>query len=611
MICRARFTRPAGIRPADQGNTMLVALMVMSILSIAMLCALNFTGSVSRNVQRTNVYRSAVEVGDGVVEHLFAYWREKCRPTPNQHYKGDDFATIPMPDANSFPSISGFQAVRTNDPAATVSNVRIDALDSTWNPVAGNLAPPPSYGMSLGTVSFFYRASADVSMKSSFGAPLKVKMRRILEKQIMSPWNYAIFYVDRLEIHPGPQFNVTGWVHTNERLYTAHNTLTFGSKVTYGEDWYVNFAPGDGSHSGETPARPNYQNNLPPALEQAQQPFGLDSTRIFSSTDTNPNNDSYRELVERPTSGFTDPISDARYYNQADVRLLVDNDVNGNPVLTIKNSGDTTVSSSSTGYDKDLYDVFASAVVLGDKIQDNREGKEIRLVTLDMSKVNTALRSGGKLYNKGFKGVIYTSDISATSSSRRGVRLKNGGIIPPGGITVATDNPCYIQGDYNTGTNGSTQPPSNQSNGDPTQNVVSGYTKQSCAVVADAVMILSNSWSDSNSYNAVGSRQATPTTVNTAIVAGIVPTGTVGNNYSGGAENFPRFMETWGDTVSFTYWGSMVELFASKQNNAIWGKSNVYSPPRRKWYFDRQFYTDPPPGTLSLVSYKKGRWYFE
>lgn len=590
---------------------MVITLIVITVISAAMAGALSLTGGVSRNVSRTNTYRSAVEIGDGVVEHLFAHWREKCRPNPNQHYKGSDFSTLPQPTAAMFPSLEGFTSSRTSDPDATVSNVRIRALDPTWQPVDDSAAVPPAYGMSLGTVSYFYLASADVRLRNLFGPATQVKLRRVLEKQIMSPWNYAIFYTDRLEIHPGPQFNVTGWVHTNERLYTGHDTLTFESKVTYGEDWYVGFAPGDGSHTSETPKTPHYASNLPPALEQAQQPFGLDSTRIFSTADTNPNNDSYRELVEQPTSGFTDPIADARYYNQADVKLLVSNDANGNPVLTIKDHSGTTVTAASTGYSRDLYDTFTNAVVLGNKIQDNREGKEVRLVTLDMGVVNTALRPGGKLYNKGFQGVIYTSDTSATSSARRGVRLKNGGVMPPGGLTVATDNPCYIQGDYNTGTTGSTKPNSNLSNGDPTQNTVSGYTKQSCAVVADAVMILSNAWTDAGSYNSVGSRVATPTTVNTAIVAGIVPTGTVGTNYSGGAENFPRFMETWGDTTNFTYWGSMVQLFASKQNTGIWGKSNVYVPPRRKWYFDRQFYSDPPPGTLSLVSYKKGRWFVE
>jgi hypothetical protein len=33
------------------------------------------------------------------------------------------------------------------------------------------------------------------------------------------------------------------------------------------------------------------------------QPFGLDSTSIFSTADTNPNNDSYHELIEQPVAG--------------------------------------------------------------------------------------------------------------------------------------------------------------------------------------------------------------------------------------------------------------------------------------------------------------------
>ena len=111
----------------------------------------------------------------------------------------------------------------------------------------------------------------------------------------------------------------------------------------------------------------------------------------------------------------------------------------------------------------------------------------------------------------------------------------------------------------------------------------------------------------------MGSRNATPTTINAAIVAGIVPSGlgTGSNSYSGGAENFPRFMETWGTGNTFTYNGSMVELFLSKQNTDKWGSSNVYGPPRRNWAFDPLFYTSPPPGTLTLVSYNKERWFVQ
>jgi hypothetical protein len=608
-------------RTAAGGNTLVVVMIVITTLSACVMASLNYTSTVSRNVQRTNTYRKAVEVGDGAIDFLFTHWREKCRPQPNVHFKGQDFSAIPMPPPTMFPDVKNFQAVSAADPTKPVSNLKVTALDTTWKPIGDGAAVPGAYGMNIGTVSYFYLASADVTLPNTFGAPTRVNLRRVMEKQIMSPWNYAIFYVDRLEIHPGPLFNVTGWVHTNERLYNAHNTLTYESKVTYGEDWYIAFAPGDGAHSA-APQKPNHAANLPPALDQAHQPFGLDSSRIFNSTDPNPNNDSYRELVERPSTGFADPIAEARYYNQADVKLLVSDNGSGSPVLTIKNSADVTVTAASPAgsTDRALFEVFNSAVTLGEKIQDNREAAEVRLVSVDMSKVNAALRPvggtntgplAGKLYNTGFKGVIYASDTSYTATRRRGIRLRNGGIMPPGGITVASDNPVYIQGDYNTGTMGATQPNSNQSGGDPTKNTVTGYQKQSCAVLGDAVMILSNSWSDANSYKTVGERIASPTTVNTAIVSGIVPTGTVGNNYSGGAENFPRFMEKWGSGTTFTYYGSMVQLFSSKQNTGIWGKGNVYDPPRRKWYFDRQFYTDPPPGTLSLVSYKKGRWYMD
>jgi hypothetical protein len=96
--------------------------------------------------------------------------------------------------------------------------------------------------------------------------------------------------------------------------------------------------------------------------------------------------------------------------------------------------------------------------------------------------------------------------------------------------------------------------------------------------------------------------------VNAAILGGIVPSGS--GNYSGGAENFPRFMETW-TGKNLTYYGSMVELYPSGQATGTWGKTTVYDPPNRYWYFDTQFPISPPPGSLVLTNYKKGRWYLE
>ena len=94
-----------------------------------------------------------------------------------------------------------------------------------------------------------------------------------------------------------------------------------------------------------------------------------------------------------------------------------------------------------------------------------------------------------------------------------------------------------------------------------------GYIRQPCAVIADAVNILSNAWQDSHSSWDVSSRDAANTTVNTAILAGIVPS--ANNIYSGGAENFPRFLEDWGGKT-LTYYGSMVELYKSRQSIGTW-----------------------------------------
>jgi hypothetical protein len=599
------------------GASMLVVLMVLAALSTCVIASLNFTSVVSRDVQRSNTLRAAVELGDGLIDYQFAHWRETCRiPKPNIQLPTSDFASIPLPSQALFPWVPNFTASRGANPTSgtpyTVANYKVVATDQFYNPLPDiSTLPTPQHGMSMGTANFNYLTTATISLPAVGGRPVTVNMRRIFTKAMTSPWNYAIFYSDDLEMHPGAAQDVTGWVHSNGKLYTGHNTLTFQSKVSYGDDWSRNFKPGDSRYGTETPTSPSWVSNLAPFRDQGQQPFGLDATRIFNTTDTNTNNDSYRELVERPSSTDSDPVDTARYYNQADIKILVNNA----GTVTYKRKDGTDINSSSTGNDLKLYNAIQPAISVGATITDKREAATVRLIDVNVATINTNLRASGA---PTFNDILYISDSSGSATVKRAVRLKNGAAIPPGGLTFATDNGLYIQGDYNTGRTGSSEPPSNYASGaDPTQPTISGYTRQPCAVLADAVMILSNNWSDGNSASSLSSRSATPTTVNTAIVSGIVPTsGTAASpgNYSGGAENFPRFLESWtGD--AFTYYGSMVELYASRQFNTAWKTTgsgpNVYDAPIRRWYFDNSFFSSPPPGTLMIVAYVKGRWFRE
>lgn len=589
----------------ETGSALIVVLSVIATLVVTLAVSMEYTASVRHHVQRSDALQTAITIGDGVVDHAFSYWREISRSNTDSSLHNSSFQSIPLPTQEQFPSVANFSAQRLTLSSAgeappTVSNFQVLAVDPQLRPIDSAAPLVPSIGQSPITATYSYVGQVDVTLPV-LGDHVTAKVRRVFQKEQLSPWNWAIFYVDPLEIHPGALMNVTGWVHTNASLYTGHNLLTFLSKVTYGTDWVVGFRPGDarapGGSNPETPTAPNYPSSLPPAFDVAHQPFGLDATRIFTSTDTNPNNDSYRELIEPPTAGYEDPLAGKRYYDQAGVKVLIDSSNN----VTIKDQAGNTLDASSTGLGAAIYSTFTSALTTNQSIQDNREGASVRLATLDMEIVSAAIRSGTLAP---FNNIIYISDTSASSSGgnpRRGIRLKNGAIMPDAGLTVASQNPVYIQGDYNTG---GSNPPSNS--GDSSKPQISGYTRRPCAVIADAVNLLSNSWNDSNSSSSLSARVASNTTFNTAIVSGIVPS--VNNDYSGGAENFPRFLENWsGKTL--TYYGSMVELYQSKQSIGRWGSGNVYNPPNRQWFFDTNLKVYTPPGSLPVFSYTKGRWF--
>ena len=82
------------------------------------------------------------------------------------------------------------------------------------------------------------------------------------------------------------------------------------------------------------------------------------------------------------------------------------------------------------------------------------------------------------------------------------------------------------------------------------------------------------------------------------------------NHYSGGLENLPRFLEKWTDKT-FTYKGSMVDLWFSEQATGIWVYgSPVYEAPDRAWSFDMDFLdpTNLPPGTPMVNTVLKVSW---
>ena len=243
----------------QSGSSLVVVISVLATLMVIVGVSAEYTWVVNRHVQRSNTMENAVAAGDSCMDILFANWRAICRTSPTTAKTTSAFASIPLPTAAQLglPNVSNFAKRGTiidpkNDEPATgatdydanytISNYKVIAVSSEWTALAGSgVAPVPELGLAqtgninTTTANWDYIASADITLPAlgpTGNRTVVARVRRVFQKQQVSPWNFAIFYVDPLEIHPGELFTVTGWVHTNSDLYTGHNLLTFADKVT-------------------------------------------------------------------------------------------------------------------------------------------------------------------------------------------------------------------------------------------------------------------------------------------------------------------------------------------------------------------------------------------
>jgi hypothetical protein len=190
------------------------------------------------------------------------------------------------------------------------------------------------------------------------------------------------------------------------------------------------------------------------------------------------------------------------------------------------------------------------------------------------------------------------------TGARHVLRLVDGalGNLPMPGFTVASENPVYIRGDYNSNAGDSIwQAPPIDTN-----------KNAAAAVIADAVTLLSNDWTDLNDMlnpnNLGGRKPARDTSFRLAIAAGknmnFPQIAGTGNDFGtdGGVHNFLHYIENLGN-ITLNYRGSMVSMYYSEYATGIYKCcSLVYSPPTRNYSFDKDFLipTNLPPGTPML-----------
>jgi len=461
-------------------------------------------------------------------------------------------------------------------------------------------------------------------------------VQQTLEFASIPIFQYAIFYNMDLEICPGAAMTISGHVHSNDNIYYTGNSaaqpLTFSVQV-------------DASGFTTNSRSPNDSQSWSPGnviFNMAGQPVAnVDSLSMPVGTNNNPA--AVVGIIQLPPSSVIAPTASAYsptgsvyLYNAAD--LIITNTTAGTNWTVIYDNGNDTVTPFrmvqpdvqviSSNYNSGTKTFVAGSTttnyyysfVTNATFYDYRESDTVQAIQIDVGKLdswltnNTAVVShvstnmitiggtnrGGYQYNQlnttgsiskghNINSIYVYNSVPISGATLPAVRLVNGSQLPStayfgngliSGLTVATAQPIYTLGNYNVTNAGATA-------------FTLGSTTNGGAVpaalIGDALTILSSSWQDSwNSGTSLSSRTPVNTTVNAAALEGIVPS--ANSHYSGGVENFLRMLESWNNSITLTYNGSIVVMFPSQYATNYWiGPGTYYNPPNRQWGFDLNY----------------------
>lgn len=431
--------------------------------------------------------------------------------------------------------------------------------------------------LDVGSYSGLYGLVKSFSISSTgfeTGRESAVEMAMGIQDALIPLYQFAVFYEYDLEMSPGPDMTIGGRVHSNANIYVqSENNLFVNSHMTSGGDIIHGRKAGGGSinNSGNifiTDRDGNLQNmrNNNGSYLDSYDPDWVSSSLSRWGGNVEDENHGITELylpvvTDGPATNLIDRGSGNpdSYENQAGLKF-----VDGQVLYRQMDGTWINVTGAMGG------------VISPGVFNDGREGLDVNSLDIDI----------GALAGTGYypsNGIIYASvpDVAGVLTA---VRLKNGATLQSG-LTVATNNPLYTQGDFNT------------------------VNKKPASLMADAITVLSNNWNDANSWHGLGTRNATQTQVNACMMTGNTETGVDGNGYNGGFENFTRFLEDW-TGVTYRSVGSAADLWYSRKAVGAWSTGSYYRSPNLSWSFDTDL-LDPtklPPGAPRINIIQRTSW---
>ncbi len=321
-----------------------------------------------------------------------------------------------------------------------------------------------------------------------------------VEFDLVPVFQFAIFYNSLLEFTWAAPFTIRGRVHSNGPIYEGSTTtLAFSNTVS----------------TADTISSPNWAGHTINQYKGKVIYSGAPTNTIHAASlslpiGTNNTSDNIYQILLPPPAGESlgSAMGQQRFYNNAGMIILVSNTTVSAVIKSSPSDTGTTLAYSNISY-------FVSTNA---SFYDARENKTVKTTQIDVGKFNTWISTNSAVAAKHSSdnplNILYVADYRTTShSTMTAVRLTNGVALPTQGLTVATPDPLYVMGNYNV----------------PNSHYL-GTTNTSAsapaALASDALTILSPAWRDSNSTKDMNRyRNANQTTVNAAILTGIVPSG--------------------------------------------------------------------------------------
>ncbi len=644
------------VSKSKRGSALITTLFLIGVMSTILAMLLRYSVSERKMNHRHKLRTQADNTAEAVVEYGFAqlsYAFDNKTTVASDTFKSTGAGALSVPAAARLRANTKYSDVEVF--ASAVPNSSLVYIDPTE---PGNLFDPLK-GKFVRAFEINLYGKATVTDPNG-GPEITSHIGQRFQVRDSPLFSHAIFYNLDLDIHPGPNMDISGPVHCNEDIRLApyrylkfHDTVSTASHIfhqyehkstsrtgpiyipddngnllnMYDNGW-KDSKIGTGSISDDfrSYASNRWKGNL---QTEAHGVADYKPVAFADYEEDDPSTSAYdpvnsgRAIIEPPL-----PSSHADYNAEIEAQKMSEKTGLYFKWDTTSGTGDPVANPivlnayDGNGNLLDISDLGPTGGGLweldDDAIYDRRRGDYISTINIHTGKLKQLIEnpdtSDNELHIGGFdpatdwNGVVYFESYSTDSDSTAAAELNKTGIRLLGGETDVAG-----EGIPSRGTDPGMSFVTNNAlyieghfNADGNASTASSYEPEigevPVAIMGDSVTFLSVNWDDSDTSL---EPNAATTEVAAAAVSGICPPDKLGDDsYSGGAHNFPRFPERWtGDT--FYLRGSMICLYECEVDDSKWSTS-YYDPPNRGYGFNDLFKSGTyPPGTPFLRTYRR------